>query len=118
MALKFSIAIFLLRIAVARVHRIIIWVTLGVIEIYGAVYFFLFVLQCIPSNYFWTQYTGATEGKCMDAQITVNATYAYSAVSCAADWTLAIIPIFIIWELKMNARTKVSVALILAFGAM
>lgn len=117
MALKFSIGIFLLRIAVVRTHRVIIWTTIAVIEIYGAFYFFLFVLQCRPSAYFWTQYTGG-EGKCINPKITVDATYAYSAISCVADWTLGIIPVFMVWNLKMNSRMKLSVALILSVGAM
>lgn len=117
MALKFSIAVFLLRIAVARVHKVIIWTTVAVIEIYGAFYFFLFVLQCRPSAYFWTQYTGG-KGTCINPTITVDATYVYSAISCAADWTLGIIPVFLVWNLQMNPRTKVVVAMILAVGAM
>lgn len=117
MALKFSIGIFLLRIAVARTHRIIIWTVVVVTEVYGFVYFLLFVLQCIPSEYFWTQYTGG-KGHCINPKVTVDATYVYSAISCWADWTLAIIPVFLVWNLQMNSRTKVVVALILALGAM
>ncbi|KIM95532.1 hypothetical protein OIDMADRAFT_133757 [Oidiodendron maius Zn] len=116
MALKFSIGIFLLRIAVVRTHRVIIWATIAVVEIYGAFYFFLFVLQCRPSAYFWTQYTGGN-GKCINPKITVDATYAYSAISCVVDWTLGIIPVFMVWNLKMNSRMKLSVALILSVGA-
>jgi hypothetical protein len=117
MALKFSIGIFLLRIAVARTHRVIIWTVIAVIEVYGAFYFFLFVLQCRPSAYFWTQYTGG-KGTCINPKITVDATYGYSAISCVADWTLGIIPIFMVWHLKMNSRMKLSVAAILGVGAM
>ncbi|KAG0647006.1 hypothetical protein D0Z07_6147 [Hyphodiscus hymeniophilus] len=116
MALKFSIAVFLLRIAVARVHRLIIWTTVAVAELYSAFYFFLFVLQCRPSAYFWTQYTGG-RGSCIDPTVTVDATYAYSAISCAADWILGIVPVFLVWNLQMNPRTKIVVAMILAVGA-
>lgn len=116
MCLKFSIGIMLLRIAVSRTHKIIIWTVVIVLEVYGAFYFFLFVLQCRPSAYFWTQYTGG-KGSCINPKITVNATYAYSAVSCWADWTLAIIPAFLVWNLQMNIRTKISVAMILGLAA-
>ncbi|KAE9363787.1 hypothetical protein N431DRAFT_422815 [Stipitochalara longipes BDJ] len=116
MALKFSIGVMLLRIAVSKTHKIIIWVTVSVLEIYGLAYFLLFVMQCLPSSYFWTRYTGGT-GSCIDPTITVNATYAYSAISCAADWTLGLLPISLVWNLQMNPRTKLSVAAILALGA-
>jgi hypothetical protein len=116
MALKFSIGVMLIRIAVARTHKIIIWTVVVVLEVYGAFYFFLFVLQCRPSAYFWTQYTGG-KGTCIDPTITVDATYAYSAISCWTDWTLAIIPMFIVWNLQMNIRTKLGLSLILAMAA-
>jgi hypothetical protein len=58
MFLKLSIGLMLLRLAVERTHRIIIYITLAFLEIYGAAYFLLFVLQCRPSAYFWTRYTG------------------------------------------------------------
>ena len=117
MALKFSIGIMLLRIAVSRIHKSIIWTVVIILEVYGLAYFLLFVMQCFPSAYFWTRYTGG-KGTCIDPTITVNATYAYSAISCAADWTLGLLPVSLVWNLKMNPRTKLSVALILALGAM
>ncbi|RDW89746.1 hypothetical protein BP6252_01778 [Coleophoma cylindrospora] len=116
MSLKLSIGIFLLRIAVARTHRLIIYTVIVVSEVYGAAYFLLFCLQCIPSKYFWTQYTGGS-GSCMNTKIIIDATYVYSAISCWADWTLGVIPVFLVWNLQMNSRTKLSVGCILAVGA-
>lgn len=117
MAIKASICIFLLRIAVVPLHKYIIWSVILIHEIYSVYFFFIFLLQCIPSSYFWTQYTGGS-GKCMDPIITVNSFYAYSAISCAGDWILGILPIFIVVKLQMNTRTKLSVGAILAVGAM
>lgn len=87
------------------------------IEIYGTAFFFLFVLQCIPSAYFWNRFTGG-KGFCIPPKVTIDATYAYSSISCLADWILAIIPVFIVKDLKMNSRTKIVVAFILAMGSM
>jgi hypothetical protein len=84
MTLKFSIAVFLLRIAVARNHRLIIWTTVAITEICGACYFFLFVLHCRPSAYLWTQYTGG-KGTCINPKVTTDAAYVYSAISCTAE---------------------------------
>ena len=117
MSLKLSISVMLLRISIIKTHKIIIYTVLTILELYSVVYFFLFVLQCVPSSYFWTRYTGGS-GKCMDATITVKATYAFGAVSCWVDWTLATLPFFLVWSLHMNVRTKISVACILAMGAM
>lgn len=117
LALKLSIGVMLIRIAVVKKHKIIIWIVVVVFEVYGTFYFFLFVLQCRPSAYFWTQYTGG-KGTCINPTITVDATYAYSAISCWTDWTLAIIPMFIVWNLQMNIRTKIGLSLILAMAAL
>ncbi|KAH8591780.1 hypothetical protein B0O99DRAFT_265631 [Bisporella sp. PMI_857] len=116
MALKLSIGIFLLKIAVSKVHKAILWAVILVSQIYGAFFFLLFVLQCRPSAYFWTKYTGG-KGTCINPKVTVDATYVYSAISCWGDWTFGILPAFIVWNLQMNTRTKLSVAAILALGA-
>jgi hypothetical protein len=47
----------------------------------------------------------------------VDSTYAHGVLSAIVDWTLGTLPIFIVWNLKLNIRGKVSVAMILALGA-
>ena len=44
--------------------------------------------------------------------------YTHGAISTWSDWTLGILPAFLVWNLNMNPRTKVSVALILGLGAL
>jgi hypothetical protein len=117
MALKFSVGIFLLRIAVERGQRITLYIVLAVSTIMSTYFFFLFVFQCWPVAYFWGQYTGM-EGHCIDTSIILKTTYAYSAVTCWSDWTFSILPVFIVRKLNMNPRTKLSVILILALSAM
>ena len=116
MAIKASIAVMLLRLTVIPWHRIALWTTLIITEVYSAGFFLLFIFQCQPSSYFWTQYTGA-KGSCINPNITVSGTYAYSAITCVGDWTYAILPFFLVWKLQMNTRSKATVALILALGA-
>jgi hypothetical protein len=115
MCIKAAIAVQLLRLTVIRTHRIVIWCTLTVSELYSGFFFFLFVFQCRPSSYFWTRYTGGS-GTCIDTQVTINATYAYSAVTCLTDWIYAILPCFFVWKLQMNTRSKITVSLILGMG--
>lgn len=117
MALKQSIAIFLLRIAVVRSQRITLYVAIAVTQVYSIYFFFLFIFQCWPVSYFWNQYRGAT-GYCINPTTVVVSFYAYSAISCVADWTFSIVPIFMVWNLQMDKKTKISVAVMLAFAAM
>ncbi len=116
-AIKISICVFLLRIAVSKVQRGILYTVMAVSVIMCTYFFFLFVFQCWPVAYFWEQYTGA-QGKCIDPKIITVSTYVYSAVTCWADWTCCILPGFMVWHLQMNPRTKLSVCVILALSAM
>ncbi|KAH8683351.1 hypothetical protein BGZ60DRAFT_217876 [Tricladium varicosporioides] len=114
--LKVSIGIFLMRICVKPMQRITIYMTMGIVTTFSIFYFFLIVFQCTPPTYFWTQYTGG-KGTCLESHVIPDATYAHSAVSALVDWTLGILPIFLVWDLAMNPRTKIIVGVILGLGA-
>ena len=83
--------------------------------LFGTVYFFLVMLQCIPISEFWLNHPASI--KCIPEGPTTGITYALSAVNAFADWSFGILPFFIVWELQMNIRTKMLVAGILAFAA-
>lgn len=117
MAIKASIGIMLLRLCVNKVHKTVVWTVLCVTELYSLFFFFIFLFQCLPSAYFWTQYTGG-EGTCMSTYIVVAVFYGYSAITCAGDWTFSILPVFLVWDLQMGRKEKASVILILAVGAL
>lgn len=119
MAIKASIALFLLRITVTKSHRIIIWTVTCITEVYSFFFFLLFILQCRPTSLFWLRYSqNPPEGHCLDANVIAKSFYGYSAISCLTDWTYSILPIFLVLSLQMNSRTKISVVCILAAGAM
>lgn len=119
MSIKASIAIFLLRICVAKIHRIIIWIVIGVTELYSFAFFMLFVLQCRPTSLFWLRFSSnPPSGTCLDPSVVTDAFYGYSAISCVTDWTYSIMPIFLVWSLQMDRKVKISVAAILAAGVM
>jgi hypothetical protein len=117
MFIKASIGIMLLRLCVNKIHQTIVWTVLVVTELYSAMFFFIFLFQCLPSKYFWEQYTGG-EGSCMDPFIVVAVFYGYSAITCVGDWTFSILPVFLVWDLQMGRREKVSVIMILSVGAL
>jgi hypothetical protein len=50
---RFSIAVFLLRLCVIRIHKIIIYGSMAMILAYSIFYFFLVLFQCWPVSYFW-----------------------------------------------------------------
>lgn len=112
--LKVSIGVFLLRIAVQRLHIWIIWLFIAGNIIFGTVYDLLVLFQCNPISAWWT-----LERKgCLDPKIIVDATYAASAINAVADWTFGTLPIFMVKNLNMSKRTKGIVIGILSFAAM
>ena len=116
MAIKASIALMLLRLSVLPSHKRILWVTFVVVEVYSAFFFFIFVFQCIPTEFFWTRYTGGS-GSCLDTSVVVAATFGYSAISCVGDLIFALLPVSLVWSLQMGGKEKVAVVAVLALGA-
>ncbi|EHK99995.1 hypothetical protein M7I_4078 [Glarea lozoyensis 74030] len=105
-----------MRICVDRRQKLAIWIIITTTVVFTVFYFFLVVFQCSPVPYFWTQYLGE-KGTCVPANWITDSTYAHSAISAVSDWTLGIIPVFFLWNLEMNPRTKISVGIILSLGA-
>lgn len=99
---------------------------------FGLVYFFLVMLQCLPSmctvlilkrwsltllvRAFWDVHPASSE--CLPRGPTLGITYALAAVNATADWAFGVLPFFIVWDLEMKRTTKMLVAGILAFAAM
>jgi hypothetical protein len=113
--IRSSVGWFLLRIATNKVHRRIIWIDLGIIWVVTVAYFFIMVFQCSPVSYFWMQVYGM-EGHCIDPRVVPAATIAHSILSAFSDWILGLLPIFMLWHVKLNKRTKVTISVLLSLG--
>ncbi|CZR50852.1 related to integral membrane protein [Phialocephala subalpina] len=113
--IRLSIAVFLLRICVKPIHKNIVYGTLTMVILFSIFYFFLVLFQCTPYSYFWEQYLGK-KGSCINPAAVPDASIAHSVVSFTADWILGLLPIALIYDLKMNVRTKVSVAVLMGLG--
>lgn len=113
---KIAVGVFLLRIAVKRWHIWIIRILNAGTVAFGIFYFTIFIVQCHPIHSFWEE-TPASKN-CNDPHIITDATYGASAVNSAADWTLGLLPIFIVWDVQMRTKMKFTVAGILGLAAM
>jgi len=83
-----------------------------------SIMFFVFVMiQCNPMNYFWSDYSGG-HGKCFSNLTVENVTISYSVFAAACDLTLGILPLFVVWQLKINQKSKLVVGFLLALGIM
>ncbi|KAJ3955279.1 hypothetical protein N0V92_008194 [Colletotrichum tropicale] len=113
---KISIGWFLLRITVRKIDIWIIYFVMFCTVCTGVVFFFVTLLQCQPISFFWEQYTGATDGHCINMDVIIALTYLYSAFSVICDFTFAILPIILIWKLKMDRKTKIALIPIMAMA--
>jgi hypothetical protein len=115
--IKASIALFLLQICVNKYQKFTIWSVTILSTVFSIAYVLVMTFQCHPIPYFWTRFLGGA-GTCISATVIADMTYTHGAITTFSDWTLGILPIFLVWNLNMNPRTKVSVALILGLGAL
>lgn len=112
---KLSIGWFLLRIAVKRIHSWIIYASMFISIIAGSVFFFVTLFQCRPISHFWNK---DISGRCINPNVVVGLAYLYSAFSIVSDFTFAIIPAFLVWNLQLNRRTKIALIPLLTMGCM
>ncbi|KAJ5111522.1 hypothetical protein N7532_002057 [Penicillium argentinense] len=120
---KCSITTALLRLTVSRLHRTILWTVVGVTTVVGLIFWFMLTLQCHPVSFFWQRVRleldplhANISGSCMSLDSIINIAYVYSVTATCCDFTLGILPIFLVWNLQMNTRTKTALATILGMG--
>lgn len=111
---KLSIAVFLLRIAVQRRHQLILKISMAIVAVWTAGIFFFDIFQCKPVGFQW-DYT-SEGGTCVSGDSIVSAGYAFSVLSVLSDWLYALLPIPMLWSVKMNLHTKIVVVIILSLG--
>ncbi|KAJ4337031.1 hypothetical protein N0V95_008447 [Ascochyta clinopodiicola] len=110
---KTSIGLFLLRVTIKPLHRWIIYIAMGLTVLTGLVFFFVTLLQCAPLSYFWDK---SQKGWCIDVDVIIALTFLYSAVSVICDFTFAILPIFLVWNLNMSVKTRIMLIPILGMA--
>lgn len=106
----------LLRLTVERIHS---WILYGVMcfsTTMGMIFLFFTVFQCHPVAYYWNH--SLEGGHCLDINTLLGIVYLYSAVAVVCDFTIASLPVFMIWGLQMDRRTKIAVSGILGIASM
>ncbi|KAH2310147.1 hypothetical protein KXV47_005383 [Aspergillus fumigatus] len=115
---KVSVCIFLRRITVKRLHIWILYCVIALTAIAGLAFMLIMLLQCRPIEYFWTRTAldPSIPGSCIDIHIVIAMTYVYSAFAALCDFTVGILPIFMVHKLHMRRQTKIAVIGILSMA--
>ncbi|KAJ5125044.1 uncharacterized protein N7515_008869 [Penicillium bovifimosum] len=113
---KISIMIALLRITVDRIHAYILYGAITLATVVGLIFFFFTTFQCSPVNFFWNQRRAGAHGSCLDQDLLTGIAYMYSVGAALTDLTIGLLPVALIWNLRMNRRTKAAIVGILGIG--
>ncbi|CCE32857.1 related to integral membrane protein pth11 [Claviceps purpurea 20.1] len=111
MFIKLSIGVFLLRIATQKAYIWTIRIFLAIITLWSIGFFIWNLLQCTPIEKQWD--FRITDGQCADAGEVLTAAYCLSAMTIVTDWFFALIPIPMLWRIKMSTQAKTTVIFIL-----
>ncbi|KAH8434409.1 uncharacterized protein LDX57_012056 [Aspergillus melleus] len=111
---RLSIALSLLRLTVERVHSCMLYSATALSIVAGLIFFFFTVFQCQPVHYYWNRTD--TTGKCLNMDLLLGVVYMYSVAATICDFTIGLLPAFMVWQLKMHRRTKAAVAGLLGIG--
>jgi hypothetical protein len=114
-ALKASVCLFLLRITILKLHIWILYSVMTVTVITGLVFMLVLLLQCHPISYFWDK---TQPGHCIDWNVIIAMSWLWSVFAAMCDFTVGILPIFLVKNLKMDRRTKFAVVGILGVACM
>jgi hypothetical protein len=114
-ALKIAIGAFLHRVTGKKSHKYIIYGVTVCSTVYSVYFIFLIIFQCLPVSYFWDK---AQHGRCIAPVVVADSTYVHSAINAISDWTLGILPVFIVHDLNMKRNAKISIAALLCFANM
>lgn len=136
MFVKLSIGVFLLRLATQKVYIWIIRVALVIVTLWSIGIFIWNLFQCTPVEKQWD--FRITTGHCAGPNEIIAAAYALSVMTVLSDWffvscrhpyppfkTLpltkylqALIPIPMLWGVKMTKQAKATVIVILGLGVL
>ncbi|KAJ3460315.1 hypothetical protein MRS44_011182 [Fusarium solani] len=109
--LKVSILLLLLRIKNSRGLRWSAWAVMAglVITNFGCIVILL--AECDPVEAYWTG-----SGKCWDARVRIYAIYLTIAYSIVTDIICSLLPMLVIWKVRLPLKTKISVWALMSLG--
>ncbi|KXT15563.1 hypothetical protein AC579_6539 [Pseudocercospora musae] len=115
--IKLSISFMLMRVAGPKKNYIYaLWTMSSLFIIMNLISFFYIVFRCNPVSYAWN--TNQPGGSCLPSTDLADIYYADTAVNIITDWFCALLPIPLLWDLKLNTNSKISVGFLLSLGVL
>jgi hypothetical protein len=113
--LKISLGLFFLRVLTKKWQRSLFHVILVVSAVYGILYVFVSIFQCGDPAKLADSLRGSK--KCLPRAFLLGSGYVYGILNIIADWTFVLIPIVVLLDSEIDRRSKISVSIVMALGA-
>ncbi|KAK2623624.1 hypothetical protein QTJ16_006805 [Diplocarpon rosae] len=110
---KVSVALFLLPIATRKLYRYFLWGLLVFMFVYTSVAVITTCLQCTDLRTFWDP---LVPPNCWSMRARQTLSLVYTSLTIATDFTLAFVPIPMLWNVQINFRVKLSLIAIMSMG--
>lgn len=107
---KASILLLYLRLFVQKPFRLLCWILLGFVTAYGIATTLASTFQCNPIPRAWNK---ALPGKCLNTTIFW---YTNAGFSILGDIIILVIPMPVIYSLKLRLNQKISLMFVFALG--
>ncbi|KAK3385844.1 hypothetical protein B0H63DRAFT_188169 [Podospora didyma] len=110
--LKMSICFLILRIKNDRGLKIFLYCLMTGLVITNLACIIILIAQCKPTSVYWT----GTGGTCWDTRVRIYSIYFTISYSLLTDVICSLLPLVVIWNVKIPLRTKASVAGLMGMG--
>lgn len=113
--LKISLGLFFLRVLTKKWQARIFYSILAISAVYGFIYVFITIFQCGDPV---KLADGLLNSKsCLPPKFILTTGYLYGIINVIADWTFVLVPIVVLLDSDMDRRSKISVSIVMALGA-
>jgi hypothetical protein len=115
---KISILFFYRRMAVGTISKNFIrcvWASIVFVALYGTVFTFTLVFTCSPASAFWNSFDHREkfDFKCRDESAELLAA---ASISIIQDVIACVLPVMLLWNLRLPRRQKLAVYTIFGLG--
>ncbi|KAF7949388.1 uncharacterized protein EAE97_002897 [Botrytis byssoidea] len=111
---KASICISLMRITPSLTYRKILYAIMAGSVATVLISDVVVIVTCRPMAFTWDK--TIPDGKCSSINAILILSYCFSAMNIITDLSTALIPAFIVWNLKLSPRIKVAISILLGMG--
>ncbi|EUC28518.1 hypothetical protein COCCADRAFT_30238 [Bipolaris zeicola 26-R-13] len=115
--LKVSLGLFFLRVLTKKWQKHVFHTVLTIGVVYGFFYFFIVLFQCGDPRHIGDDFIQKSSDKCLPPALRMSAGYIYGIINVLADWTFVLIPISVLMDSDLDRRSKMSVGMVMALGA-